>query len=73
MNDGIFGYSLLFELIVVYIILNQLYGKTLNRWGYALAVLLIISFLLNLNAGEWGSLFAGDWSFILAPVANWFQ
>ena len=71
--DGIFGYSLVFELIVVYTALNQVYGKTIDRWLYAIVILLIFNFILGLSAGNWYNLFRGDWGFIFNPFSNWFN
>jgi hypothetical protein len=70
MNDGIFGFSLLIELFIAYFIVTTLYDKQPNKWWYAIAAVLLINLIVRLTAGEWFSIFSGNFDFFWN---NWFK
>ncbi|QQR92603.1 MAG: hypothetical protein IPJ89_05660 [Candidatus Iainarchaeum archaeon] len=64
MIEGIFGGSLIVELLIAYIIIQLAYEKTPNKWLYALAIILSLNFLTHMTSVDWMNLFLGQFEFV---------
>lgn len=70
MWEGFFGYSLVFELVVAYVIGQVFFFQHPHRHLYALLGFLIVAFVTTLDASGWSALFSGD---LGSVFENWFS
>ncbi len=70
MLSGIFGGSLIVELLIAYIVLMLVYEKLPNKWLYAVLVLLALNFVVHLDASGWSNFFSGDLDSIFGNYFN---
>jgi hypothetical protein len=68
MLTGIFGGSLIVELLIAYIVVMLVYEKLPNKWLYALFSLLALHFIFHLGASGWSDLFSGNWDSIFGNL-----
>lgn len=63
MTPGLFGFSLLFEVLVFYYALHLLWTNTNKLWVYlALGIVLLIS-VSDLTGARWAEIFSGRYDF----------
>lgn len=63
MLPGLFGYSIILELLVFYYALHLVWPTTPRRWiilGLGIVALLVLS---NPSSGQWSDLFSGNYDF----------
>lgn len=61
MVPGIFGWSLIFELLVLYYALNLWLTSVDKRWVYLLLGLIVLIHVSDLNGARWTEIFSGHY------------
>ena len=64
MIAGFLGYSLVFELFVLYMAWHLWLSQWSRRWVYFLLFVLVILWFINFTPNAWSSLFSGNYGFI---------
>lgn len=70
MVPGLFGYSLIFELFVLYLSWTFILSKMDKNWLYLVLGLIILLALASPSSGEWASIFGGQFGFVWSNVAH---
>ena len=59
MFQGIFGYSLIFELLVFYYALHLLFANTKKHWLYLILGIVLFLSVSDLTGARWAEIFSG--------------
>ncbi len=59
MIPGIWGYSLIFELLVFYYALHVLFANTNKNWLYLIMGIIILISVSDLTGARWAEIFSG--------------
>ncbi len=68
MQEGLFGYSLLFELFALYLIFNFIWDKVEKRWLYTGLLVLVLIAVSDLTATRWTDVYLGHFNFLWDEV-----
>mgnify|MGYP001566758105 CR=1 FL=1 len=64
MQDGLLGYSLLFELFALYLIFTFIWDKVEKRWLYTGLLVLGVIVFSGLTSGRWVDILSGHFEFL---------
>lgn len=68
MEPGIFGWSLIFELLVFYYALTLLWPTFDRRWVYAGFGLIVLISVTDLTGHRWADVFSGHYDFLWTEI-----
>ena len=70
MLPGLFGFSLIFELVVLYFALNLWLTSVNKQWVYLILALLSLIFWADLSSGNWAALFSGSYDIFWREILS---
>ena len=68
MISGIFGFSLIFELLVLYFALNLWLTSVDKRWVYLLLGALVFIYWGDLNGARWAEILSGHYDLFWVEI-----